>query len=1240
MGFVLFKRKRWKQAEKFVRMATELEPEKKQWHYRLGLALEHLRKWAAALVAYDTALSLDDTRAEWHYHRGICLLALKRWADAEAALRAAVDRDDCVAKYHGRLAEALRAQHKQWQAIQALERSTELDRSHAEWFASLADARERMGRFGDAAAAYRHAITIKPAVASWHYRLGHVLEQDGRMDEASSSYQLALELEDSPELKRFKVGAWHQKRGLWPAAASTYAAECEVNPTDAELHHRLGLAHDRCYRWNDAVAAYRRAVDLDDRHADWFGDLGCALERLGDADSASAAFGTAATLAPASQAPYWCYRQGCALERGERYAEACEAFLNPRAMSVPSRPRWPRSVASILGALSHDASRPELHYELGHAYERAEDWIGAVEAYRDAVARKNKHSPGWYHRLGYCLTKVGRHREACRAFRSTRILQRHYPVPSPQYNKESGFRTAAHYTEYIETLPISDKHILYESFHGRSMSCNPYAVFLEALGRPELSGWTHVWALQDTSKVDPWLRTQRNVIFVARESDLYLRYLATAKYLVNNTSFLPYFIRRPEQIYLNTWHGTPLKTLGKDVKGSFWDWGNIARNFLHATHIISPNAHTTRVLMEGFGVASSCRAVVAETGYPRIDLTLNLPDEEKQSLRRELGVPDGKKVVLYAPTYRGTVQGATFDRTQLVLDIEALTRLDAHVLFRGHYFVEHQLASSRVKAALVPERIDTNHLLAIVDVLITDYSSVAVDFLVTGKPIVWHVSDLEEYMAERGLSVSMDQLPGEKSFDRDQLCDATRRCLDAPSPCADEAYAAARTRFCPNEDGRSAARVVDMLVFDRLDGVAVRPPDGRISMLFFAGQFMPTGITVAFRNLVSRLDVERYSVSVAVEPHQVGASPERVRQVRDLEPRLQVLPRVGRMDATMEERWVINKFSAQNDLTTPAMWQVYKKAFRREAQRLFGSGHFDVLIQFDSYGHFWASVFAFAALDGTPRRVMYHHNDMYAEMSTKYPSLPGTFLLSRHYDALISVSRNTRDLNRRNLSDRYGLEPSRFEYCDNILNPAHILELAAEPLGDSAETALLERPGPKFVTVGRLSPEKGHSRLIDAFARIRRTSTNAELFVIGDGPLKNDLSRQVARLRLGDAVHLLGARTNPFPLVNRADCFVLASLYEGQGLVLLEAMVLGKPIISTDFPSARDVLEGGRGLIVESSLEGLVRGMSLFLEGQLVAKPFDSVAYEQRAMHMFLEKVVGVRSQDDRCRRPPAAALG
>jgi len=122
------------------------------------------------------------------------------------------------------------------------------------------------------------------------------------------------------------------------------------------------------------------------------------------------------------------------------------------------------------------------------------------------------------------------------------------------------------------------------------------------------------------------------------------------------------------------------------------------------------------------------------------------------------------------------------------------------------------------------------------------------------------------------------------------------------------------------------------------------------------------------------------------------------------------------------------------------------------------------------------------------------------------------------------------------------------------------------------------------------------------------------------------LQRLINSLGLENKAFLMGALNQPFPFVNMCDCFVLSSNYEGQGLAVLEALTLQKPVISTDIPGPRGILQNNLGMLVENSKEGLAEGMNRFINEKPTYDPFDYVAYNEQALKAFNEKVCGISS--------------
>lgn len=343
--------------------------------------------------------------------------------------------------------------------------------------------------------------------------------------------------------------------------------------------------------------------------------------------------------------------------------------------------------------------------------------------------------------------------------------------------------------------------VLFNSWWGK-VADSPKAI-AEELRRRD-APYEHVWILADGAPVPDGAKSVRP------ESLQYLQATGRARYIVSNNTLPGYFRKKPETTYLQTWHGTPLKTIGFDIeRPAFADSGRylagLRREVKAWDHLVSPNSFSTDVFRGAFGYHGE----ILETGYPRNDLLLGVDrDRVRARVRQELGIADDVRAVLYAPTWR---DDSAF---KIELDLDALTRRlggDHVVLVRAHTVVASTASVPDLPLLRnVSDRDDVGELLLAADVLVTDYSSVMFDFAVTRKPMVFFTYDLEHYRDRlRGFYFDFAaEAPGPLVATTDELAGAL--CdLDAIRRRFGPAYERFRERFCHLEDGNAAARVVD-----------------------------------------------------------------------------------------------------------------------------------------------------------------------------------------------------------------------------------------------------------------------------------------------------------------------------------------------------------------------------------------------------------------------------------------------
>ncbi|CAM5472317.1 CDP-glycerol:glycerophosphate glycerophosphotransferase OS=Streptomyces alboniger OX=132473 GN=CP975_13545 PE=3 SV=1 [Streptomyces alboniger] len=361
--------------------------------------------------------------------------------------------------------------------------------------------------------------------------------------------------------------------------------------------------------------------------------------------------------------------------------------------------------------------------------------------------------------------------------------------------------------------------VLYDVFGGRMYGDSPRALHEEMVRRA--LPVEHLWVVKDGQCEVP--ETARPVRVHSPE---YYEAMARSRYLVGNTHFPRWLERREGQQVIQTWHGTPLKRIGFDFDNDHFAstqyLADLDRERHQWTMLLSPNRFSTPILRGAFRFGGDVEGELLEAGYPRNDVLL-APDraERAAEVRRTLGLPEGKKVVLYAPTWREDKQrhrgGFLLD---LRVDLEkARAELgDDHVLLvRPHaHVVEPVPGAGDGFVWDVAGYPDIMELLLIADVLVTDYSSVMFDFAVTGRPMLFFTYDLEHYRDRlRGFYFDFERrAPGPLLPTSDELIAALKDVGAASGPY-EEAYEAFRAEFCGLDDGLAARRVVDRMLEHR-----------------------------------------------------------------------------------------------------------------------------------------------------------------------------------------------------------------------------------------------------------------------------------------------------------------------------------------------------------------------------------------------------------------------------------------
>ena len=356
----------------------------------------------------------------------------------------------------------------------------------------------------------------------------------------------------------------------------------------------------------------------------------------------------------------------------------------------------------------------------------------------------------------------------------------------------------------LSFLPKDPKKAVCQSFYGRGYSDSPKAIAGELLAR----GWKVYWTVKGQEEA---ASLPEGMIPLRVESPRTIFHLCTAGVWVDNARKWSYTRKRGKTLYVQTWHGFPLKRIEGDAAEALpADYLASAR---HDSQMCDLFLSNSRFLTDIYRRAFWYQGEVLEAGFPRNDLLSQPHPELGEKVRRALSLPEGKRLALYAPTFRKD-QGLSAYDMDYPRCVKALEQR-----FGGEWLLLAKLHPNIAEKAgemdLDPRFIvnasdypDIQELYLACDVLFTDYSSVMFDYLVTGKPCFLYVNDLAAYKDDRNFYYDIDCLPFPRGEDNAQLEKAILEFSEEDQQRREEQFS---REFGLKESGRAAAQTADWL---------------------------------------------------------------------------------------------------------------------------------------------------------------------------------------------------------------------------------------------------------------------------------------------------------------------------------------------------------------------------------------------------------------------------------------------
>lgn len=376
------------------------------------------------------------------------------------------------------------------------------------------------------------------------------------------------------------------------------------------------------------------------------------------------------------------------------------------------------------------------------------------------------------------------------------------------------------YIWYKIKYKMDDETILFEAFGGRNYTCSPKAIYEKMLSMPQFKNFKFVWAFLDTDIHD--VKEDKRTTIVKSKSKEYYKYCSIAKYWIVNSIMEESLTKKKGQVYVQCWHGTPIKKLRCDIEVDGSVLNTIKeirkRNDIDAKrfdYFISPSKYCTEKFISAFNLKKLNKEnIIIEEGYPRNDFLFNKTQKDITLIKEKLKIPINKKVIFYLPTFRDNQHTSGIGYTyELQIDFDRLRKAigdEYVVLFSPHYFIANSIDLSKYEGFVinVARYDEINELYLVSDIIMTDYSSVFFDFANLKRPIVFYMYDYDLYQSRlRDFYISLDELPGPITRTQEEL----EKCIiniETEFPKYERKYEDFNKKYNYLDDGNASERVI------------------------------------------------------------------------------------------------------------------------------------------------------------------------------------------------------------------------------------------------------------------------------------------------------------------------------------------------------------------------------------------------------------------------------------------------
>lgn len=381
-------------------------------------------------------------------------------------------------------------------------------------------------------------------------------------------------------------------------------------------------------------------------------------------------------------------------------------------------------------------------------------------------------------------------------------------------------------------------------------------------------------------------------------------------------------------------------------------------------------------------------------------------------------------------------------------------------------------------------------------------------------------------------------------------------------------------------------------------------------VLFLTTQFNHGGVERSFVEVCKNLDPEKYDITLFLRNEKtelVHLLPDFVRVIANKDKHYYRYPKAIYFQIIKMIAKIFNRTNLEEKYDTKLNEYINIKKAKNPARTIFKNEHFDVVV---SYTVHLCTEMALH-ISAEKHYVFFHSEeaDFHKDITSR------TFPL---YDKIVAVGPGVEVLLRENFPQ---FNDKIIQLC-NYIDAPKIYQLAEEKVEQVQETKRKGRV--MLATSARIDVEKGYELAVQAAKILRDHDVDFEWYFLGDGSERQNIVSLIKENKLDDRIHVMGFQMNPYTYVYNCDIYVHPAYLEAQPLAIMEAIVLGKAIVSTDCLGGKAVLEDGKkGLLVAQNAKSIADGIMTFINDPDLKKSYENrytLADNMREKREYAEK--------------------